>query len=171
MDCSTNSPYGLGNHPRTCVTGDARIGQHKQRLGTQKSSTNCCHGRRRDSTSQTGPRDSDIINELVSRVTHGLSNPKTLRDSEIINELLSRVTQGFDSPNSPYGLRYPQRSAVTGDARIGQHKQPLGTRKSSTNCCHRCRRQSTAQTATRDSEIINELLSRVTQGFGSPNSP
>jgi len=30
---------------------------------------------------------------------------------------------------------------------------------------------STAQTAPRDSEIINELLSRMTDGFDSPNSP
>jgi len=30
---------------------------------------------------------------------------------------------------------------------------------------------STARTAPRDSEIINELLSRVTYGFDSPNSP
>jgi len=30
---------------------------------------------------------------------------------------------------------------------------------------------STAQTALRDSEIINELVSRVTRGFDSPNSP
>jgi hypothetical protein len=30
---------------------------------------------------------------------------------------------------------------------------------------------STAQTAPMDLEIINELLSRVTHGFGSPNSP
>jgi len=30
---------------------------------------------------------------------------------------------------------------------------------------------STAETAPRDSEIINELLSRVTHGFDSPNSP
>jgi hypothetical protein len=30
---------------------------------------------------------------------------------------------------------------------------------------------STAQTARRDSEIINELLSGVTIGFDSPNSP
>jgi hypothetical protein len=30
---------------------------------------------------------------------------------------------------------------------------------------------STAQTAPRDSEIINELLSRVARGFDSPNSP
>jgi hypothetical protein len=29
----------------------------------------------------------------------------------------------------------------------------------------------TAKTAPRDSEIINELLSRVARGFDSPNSP
>jgi hypothetical protein len=51
------------------------------------------------------------------------------RDSEIINELLSQVSHGFDSPNSPKGLRYHQRTAVTGDAWIRQPKQPLGNRK------------------------------------------
>jgi hypothetical protein len=50
------------------------------------------------------------------------------RDSEIINELVSRVTHGFDSPNSPYGLRNQQRTAVTGDARI---RQPKPTAKES----------------------------------------
>jgi len=45
--------------------------------------------------------DSEIINELVSRVTHGFDSPKAPWDSETINELLSRPTQGFDSPNSP----------------------------------------------------------------------
>jgi len=54
-----------------------------------------------DSTAQTAPRDSDIINELLSRVTHGFDTPTPPRDSEIINELVSRVTHGFDSPNSP----------------------------------------------------------------------
>jgi hypothetical protein len=57
------------------------------------------------------------------------------RDSKMINELLSGVSHGFDSPNSPLGLRYHQRTGVTGDAWIRQPKQPLGTRKSSTNCC------------------------------------
>jgi len=58
-----------------------------------------------------------------------------------------------------------------GDTWIRQPKQPLGTQKSSPNCCHGCHMDSTAQTAPRDSEIINELLSRVTRGFDSPNSP
>jgi hypothetical protein len=55
-----------------------------------------------DSTAQTAPRDSQIINELLSNVTHGFDSTTSLRDSEIINELLSRVTHSFDSPNSPW---------------------------------------------------------------------
>jgi hypothetical protein len=54
-----------------------------------------------DSTAQTAPRDLEIINEVLSHVTHGFDSTTSLRDSEIINELLSRVTHGFDSPNSP----------------------------------------------------------------------
>jgi hypothetical protein len=54
-----------------------------------------------DWTAQTARRDSEIINELLSRVTHEFDSTTRLRDSEIINELLSRVTHGFDSPNSP----------------------------------------------------------------------
>jgi len=34
-------------------------------------------------------------------VTHGFDSLNSTRDSEIINELLSRVTHGLDSPNSP----------------------------------------------------------------------
>jgi hypothetical protein len=54
-----------------------------------------------DSTAQTAPRDSENINELLSRVTHGFDSTTSLRDSEIINELLCWVMQGFDNPNSP----------------------------------------------------------------------
>jgi len=74
-----------------------------------------------DSTAQTPPRDSQIIKELLVRVTHGFdsakqnlgthksstncchkrrtdSTPQTApRDSYIINELLERVTHGFDT--------------------------------------------------------------------------
>jgi hypothetical protein len=50
---------------------------------------------------QTTLTDSEIINELLSRVTHGFDTPNSRRDSEIINELLSRVTHGFASPNTP----------------------------------------------------------------------
>jgi len=54
-----------------------------------------------DSTAQTAPRDSEMINEVLSRVTIGFDNPNSPRDSEMINEVLSWVTHGFDSPNSP----------------------------------------------------------------------
>jgi len=54
-----------------------------------------------DSTAQTSRKDSEIINDLLSGVTHGFADKTTPRDSEISNELLSRVTQGFNSPNSP----------------------------------------------------------------------
>jgi hypothetical protein len=67
-----------------------------------------------DSTAQTAPRDSHIINEQLSRVSHGFDNPNRPRDSEIINELLSRVSHGFDSSNSPKEVRNDQQTAVTG---------------------------------------------------------
>ena len=56
-----------------------------------------------DSTAQTAPMDSEIINELVSHVTHGFNiySPNNCRVSEIINELLERVTHGLDNSNSP----------------------------------------------------------------------
>jgi hypothetical protein len=55
----------------------------------------------------------------------------------MINELLSLVTRGFDIPRE-------SESAVTGDARIRQPTQPVGTQK---------------------------LLSRAKRGFDSPDSP
>ena len=54
-----------------------------------------------DSTAQKAPRDSKMIKELVSRVTHGFDSPNSPLGLEIINELLSRVTQGFDISNTP----------------------------------------------------------------------
>jgi len=36
----------------------------------------------------TAHRDSEIINELLSRVMHGFESPNSSRASEIINELL-----------------------------------------------------------------------------------
>jgi len=53
-----------------------------------------------DSTAQTARRDSEIIIELLSRVTIGFDSTNSPRDSEIINEVVSRVTHGFNSPNS-----------------------------------------------------------------------
>ena len=54
-----------------------------------------------DTTGRTAPRASEIINELLSRVTHGFDSPNSSWATDIINQLLSRVTHGFDSPNSP----------------------------------------------------------------------
>jgi len=54
-----------------------------------------------DSIAQTAHRDTEIMNELLSRVTDGFDSPNSRRDSEITNELVVRVTHGFDSPNSP----------------------------------------------------------------------
>jgi len=41
-----------------------------------------------DSTAHTTYRDSEIINELLSRVTNGFDYTNSPRDTEIINELL-----------------------------------------------------------------------------------
>jgi len=49
---------------------------------------------------------------------------KAPRDSEIINELLSWETQEFDSVNIPYIVINDLRTSVTGDAGIRQPKQP-----------------------------------------------
>ena len=100
-----------------------------------------------DSTSETAPTHSDITNEV-----------------------LSRVTDEFANPNSPYGRINQQRTAVTGDSWIRQPKQPPGTQISATNCCHGSHMDSTAQRSPRHSDITDELLSRVKDGFGSPNS-
>jgi len=78
-----------------------------------------------------------MTSELLSRVTRGFDSQTASRDSEIIDELLSPVTRGFESPNSPLGLINDQRTAVTGDAWIRQPRQPLGTKQSSMNFCHR----------------------------------
>jgi hypothetical protein len=62
----------------TAATGDAWIRQRIQALGTEISST-----------------------KLHPRVTHGFDSPNSPRDSEMINELLSRMTDECDSPNRP----------------------------------------------------------------------
>jgi hypothetical protein len=47
------------------------------------------------------PRDSEMINEVLSRVPIDSTAQTAPRDSEIIKELLSHVTHGFDSPHVP----------------------------------------------------------------------
>jgi len=95
---------------------------------------------------------------MLSRVTHGFDSPNS--SYGLINHQRTGVTGDarIRKPKQPLGLRYHQRTAVTGDAQIRQPKQPLGTEKSATNCFHGSRRDSTAQTPPRESEITNELL-------------
>jgi hypothetical protein len=54
-----------------------------------------------DSTTQIVPRDSEIINELLSHVTNGFEAHTFHKDAEIINELLSNLTHVFDSAHVP----------------------------------------------------------------------
>ena len=49
-----------------------------------------------DSTAPTAPRATDIIDQLLSQVTHGFDSPNNPRGSDIIIKLLSRVMHGFD---------------------------------------------------------------------------
>jgi hypothetical protein len=53
-----------------------------------------------NATAQTARRDSEIINELLSRVTIGFDSPNSPRDSEITNKMLAQVNHDFDSPNN-----------------------------------------------------------------------
>jgi hypothetical protein len=122
-----NNPLGVIYHKRTAVKGDAWRREPKQPLGTVKSSMNCCPVRQWRSTTQTAPRDSYIINEM-----------------------LSRVMDVFDSSTNPLGVQNHKQLAVT-DAWIRQPTQPLGTQKSSTNCYPVRQWRSTAQTALWDS--------------------
>jgi hypothetical protein len=54
-----------------------------------------------DETALTAPRDSEIINEVLSRKTYGFDSQSSPWDSEIINKVLSRKTYGFDSQSNP----------------------------------------------------------------------
>jgi len=89
-----------------------------------------------DATTQTALMDSEIINELLSLVTHcfkSANSPYGLRNHQ-------RTTVTGDAwirrPKQPLWLKYHQRTAVTGDAYIRQPKEPLGTQRAPTNCCY-----------------------------------
>jgi hypothetical protein len=81
-------------------------------------------------------------------------------DSEIIDELLSRVTHGFDMPNSPNGLRNNPRTGVTGDTWISTAQTALRDseiiKELLSHVTHGFDIYS--PNSRRDSEIINELL-------------
>jgi len=106
-----------------------------------------------DSTAQTAPRDSDIIIELLSRVTlgcdsanshEGLGNHRSNcrqglhmdstaqtapRDSEITNETTATGDTWIRQPTAPRDTNIINKTAARVDAWIGQRKQPQGTQK------------------------------------------
>jgi hypothetical protein len=83
-----------------------------------------------DSTAQTSPRDSDIINKTSATGDAWIRQPKeALRTQISSTKLHPRVTLGFDSPNSPYGTDIINKIASTGDKWIRQPKQPIGIQK------------------------------------------
>jgi len=127
----------------TASTGDAWIGQRKQSMGPQKSSTkllprvtrgldsanspwglrnhqrNCFHGSRLDSTAQTAPAASEIFNENASTSDEWIQQRKQpLGLQKSSTKLLQRVTHAIDSANIPCGLGNHQRNRVTGDSKI-----------------------------------------------------
>jgi hypothetical protein len=86
-----------------------------------------------DWTPQTATSDSEIINALMSRMTHGLvtlSSPYGLRNHHLTD--VTRYTR-IRQPKQPLGLKNNQRTDSMGDAWIGQPKEPLGTQKLSKN--------------------------------------
>jgi len=101
-----------------------------------------------NSTAQTDPSDSDIINETASTGDAWIRQPKQALVTHISStKLRPRVTLGFDSPKRLSDSDIINETEATGDAWIRQHKQPLGTQISST-----------------------KLHPRVTLGFDSPTS-
>jgi hypothetical protein len=55
-----------------------------------------------DSTAQTAPRDSDIINETAATGDAWIQHPKQPPGTEKSStKLFPHVTVGFDSPNRP----------------------------------------------------------------------
>jgi hypothetical protein len=126
-----------------------------------------------DSTAETAPVASEIINETASTRDPWIRQRKQpLWLQKTSTKLFRLVTHGFNSANSPCGLRNHHRK-----------------------CFHGRRMDSTAQTAPAASEIFNEtastrdpwirqrkqhlrpqksstkLLPLVTHGFDSGNSP
>jgi len=99
---SVKSPCGLKNHQRKL-----------SRCWIINNQRKCFHGWHIDSTAQTAPVASEIINENLDAI-----------DSEIVTESAS-IMHGFDSSNSPFGLKNFNETASTRDAWIWQRKQPL----------------------------------------------
>ena len=72
-----------------------------------------------DSTAQTAPKDSVIINETSVMDAALLRQPKQpLETKKSSTKLLPRVTHGFDSENRPRNCEIIIETAATGDAWI-----------------------------------------------------
>ncbi|KAH8479599.1 hypothetical protein H0E87_031537 [Populus deltoides] len=147
---------GPRNHQPAISSRVGRVGRRPKPLGTQKSSTNICHGGRVDST-QKPPRDSEIINEAGSSRVAGVdSAPKAApRDSKSSAAIIAGGAW-IRHPKRPLGTRKiikrscfsrvawirsgPKRTPRDPEiikrasrvAWIGQPKEPLGTQKLST---------------------------------------
>jgi hypothetical protein len=94
----------------TASTGDAWIGQRKQSMGPQKSSTKLLPRVTRafDSANSVA---SDIFNENASTGDAWIRQHKPpLRPQKSSTKLLPLVTHAFDRVNSPYGFRNLQRN-------------------------------------------------------------
>ena len=118
----------------TVSTGDAWIRHHKQPLRPHKSSPkvlprvthgfdsangpcglrilqrNYFHWGRMDSTAETAPAASEIINETASTRDPWIRQRRQpLRPQKSSTQLLAHVTHGFDSAKSPCGLQNHQQ--------------------------------------------------------------
>jgi len=79
-----------------------------------------------DSTAQTAPVASEIINQTASTRDPRIRQRKQpLWLKKTSTKLLPRVTHGFDSANSPRVSESINETASTGDACIRERKQPM----------------------------------------------
>ena len=157
MDSTAQTaPVALEIFNETVSTGDAWIHSRKQPLRPQKSSPkvlprvtygfdnandpcclrnlqrNCFHWGRMDSTAETAPAASEIINESASTRDPWIRQRKQpLWLQKTSTKLLPRVTNGFDSAKRTCGLRNLQQNCFH-HPWIRQRKQPLWLLKSST---------------------------------------
>ena len=106
---------------KTASTGEARFDSAKSPCWLRNHKRNCFQGWRMDSTAQTAPVDSEIINENWVTVDLEILNETASTDDAWIRQrkrppwpqksstkLLPRVRHGFDNANSPCGLRKHQ---------------------------------------------------------------
>ena len=87
-----------------------------------------------DSTAQTAPRDSDIINKSAATGAALLRQPKQpLGTQNSSTKLVPRVTHGLATETAPTDSDIITETAATGDAWIQQHKATLVTQNHQRN--------------------------------------